>query len=222
MAPGKALLEIKEFLAGFTIDVNSPDFSSQNARQLYRRFHAVLLWEIPVDHDEIDATIRLYSRECLADLASSYMLTLMGGYKAARLGLRGAIENAIRVFTAASGQDVLVINSVYDLVESCKSHWATTPLKVQTLTNLYSLYGDLCKTVHSSSVDYMSLRVPFETIMQFDKNEFARNASLIDSTLKSIGEGYFIQFHQLLHKIDFKNADYIRDSIEADIKSQVA
>ena len=221
VAPSQALLDIQEFLSTLKVDVTSPDFSTQDARRVYRRFHAFLLWEIPLDRDDVDASIRLYNRECLADIASSYMLNFMGAYKSARLGLRGSIENSIRVFTASSGVDVLTINSVYELIESCKAHWATSPQKVQALSNMYGLYGELCKTVHSTSVGYMSLRVPFETMLKFDKGEFDGNCRLIDKTLKAVGEGYFLEFHGLLNRLDFKSADYVRDSVEAEVKRSV-
>lgn len=219
--PAKALAEIKIFLADFRLEVSDVDLSSEQARCLYRRFHALLLWDVVVDRDEFSPTIRLYTREHLADLATGYFLTLASCYKASRLCLRGSIENAIRVLTASAGYDILKINTVWELVEACKEKWAVDSLRLSILSNIYSIYTDLCNTVHSTSIDYMSLRVPFEKLFDYEKAAFLENANIFDSTMRLLGEAFFLEFHDHLNLIDFKNADYIRDSVEKQIKKAV-
>ncbi len=67
----------------------------------------------------------------------------------------------------------------------------------------------------------MSLKVPFEQILSHNEAEFSTNCAGLDGTLRLIGEILFMEFFSKLGRIDFKNADYIRDSVEADIKKQV-
>ena len=218
--PQVGLGEIKAFIGSFTVPTDHSDFHSQKARGLYRRFHALLLWEIPLDSDRQAPAVRLYLRESLSDTASAYMLNFMGGYKAARLCLRGAIENSIRAITAAAGVDILTITSVYALVDHCRRDWATTPKRLETLNNLYGIYTELCNTVHSTSVGYMALRVPFEKIFEYEEAIERSNASVMNNTMKLIGDAFYLTFHASLEGLDYRNADYIRDTVEAVVKRE--
>lgn len=217
-SPSTALAEIKSFISSLRLDPSGVDFSSDVARRVYRRFHALLLWELVIDQDSQDPTVRLYCREMLSDLATSYFLNFIGAYKASRLTARGGIENTLRVLTAVRGVNILELNSVPALVSGCKDAWASNVLKVQLIGSMYSLYGELCNTVHSSAIDYMSLRVPFERIVEQDTAQYDDNARLLDSLFHLVGEALFLTFHDLLNLMEFKNADYIRDSVSAEIK----
>lgn len=216
-----ALDEIKSFVSNTRVEPSGADFDSVEARRIYRLFHALLIWEIVIDRDTTHPVVRLYFREALSDLATSYLLNFLGLYKSARLSYRGAIENIVRVFAASASVDVLSINSIPTLINRCQDAWASTPAKVQRLNSLYVIYGELCNTVHSTSVDYMSLKVPFQTLLTQDSEEFRLNMTIFDKLLKEMGEALYLTFHAILASIEFKNADYISDSLTADAKKAV-
>ncbi len=220
-APTEALKAIREFVLSVKFDPTGADFSGPSARQTYRRFHALLLWELAVDRDDVQSDIRLYFREFLSDCATAYYLNFVGFYKAARLCSRGSIENLLRVLVASAGENVLEINTIPDLVNRCRQIWAHTPERLEVVNTIYSIYSELCNTVHSVSIDYMSLRIPFDKVSEQNSTHYAENIGIIDRLFKSAGEALFFNFSSLLHTLHFRNADYIRDSVSAEVKRSV-
>jgi hypothetical protein len=221
MKPAAALKDIKEFIKKTSLDSSTIEPSDKRARSLYRRFHALLIWDYLVDRDDFDAITRLYTRECVSDISTAYFLTSIGVYKAARLSLRSGIENAFRVTIADAGCEIGSIATVPDLVNSAKKVAKTDPQK-NRIDILYEIYGRLCLTVHSAEVRYMSLKVPFEKILETSVDSAKENYFELDNTLKRINEALFIALGHHLHLIDFKNADLLRDAVEAVVKGEAA
>lgn len=219
MKPGEALADIKDFIDDLRLTSEAAKPNDEFSRALYRKFHAVLTWDLLLDRPNFSDQLRLYAREAVADVSTCYFLTLVGIYKPARLSLRSGIENALRVKIAGSGCDVATITTVPDLVSTAKA-CAQTEAQSVRLGSLYAIYGELCRTVHSAAIDYMALRVPFERISQFDATEAQSNLNLLADVLKHLNEVFYIDFHQHLKLIEYRNADLIRDAIEAKVKGE--
>jgi hypothetical protein len=218
-SPKHELTNIKAFIESLSIDPSAADFSTGDARRIYRRFHALLIWGLVIDAEGEVSTVRLYFKEALSDLSTAYFLSFIGAYKAARLSTRGAIENIVRVLVADSGEDVLALNTIPGLITAAQSSWTKdSTYRAGIINNLYIIYGDLCNTVHAVSIDYMSLRIPFERVLEQDKGSFAGNADMLDDLFRLSGEALYLTFHQKLDRVGFRNADLVRDSVSASIK----
>lgn len=219
MRPTQALKEIREFIGNLKLDGSYIDPNSKSLRTLYRRFHALLIWDLLVDRDEFDNQTRLYMRECVSDISAAYFLTATGVYKPARLSLRSGIENAFRVLISERGHQVSDFQSVPELVTAAKT-CAKTENQRTRAGNLYSQYGHLCLTVHSVDKKYMSLEIPFDKIINHDRFEFDNNIRELDTAIKIINQCLFVSLANHLHILDYRNADLIRDAIEAVIKGE--
>jgi hypothetical protein len=219
MKPKVALEDIKHFIDNLRLTSEAAKPNDEFSRALYRKFHAVLIWDFFLDRAEFSDQLRLYAREAVADISTCYFLTLVGVYKPARLSLRSGIENALRVKIAGSGHDIATINNVPDLVHAAKA-CAQTDAQSARLGSLYGMYGELCQTVHSAAIDYMALRVPFERISQFDAAEAQKNLEILGDVLRYINEIFYVDFQKYLYLIEYRNADLIRDAIEAKVKGE--
>lgn len=221
MKPAEALAHIRSFVEGLQLDGASIDPDSTAARTLYRRFHGLLIWHHLASKDQIEGQTKIYLQECVADASSSYFLTVIGLYKSSRVSLRSSIENVYRVVASEAGEDLAALDSVPSLVDKAKAV-SKTPNQKKRIGDLYAIYGDLCQTVHSVSPEYMSLKVPFEALVRRSKVEESRNFGIIESAFKLINDVLFIELAHYLHLIDYKNADLLRDAIEAVVKGEAA
>ena len=131
-SPSAALKEIKRYVEDRKLNVDGFDITSANSKELYRRFHALLLWQIPLDVNGRSETERLYFRECLSDFATAYYLNISGLYKASKIVTRSGIENLFRVLLAEKS-NLDDLNTVPKLVTECKIIWGREPIKLQII-----------------------------------------------------------------------------------------
>lgn len=221
MKPAEALADIRSFIGDLKLDGTSIDPDDKTARTLYRRFHSLLIWHHLGTRPEFTEQTRTYLHECVADASAAYFLTGIGLYKASRASLRSSIENVFRVIVSEAGDKLSDYDTVPSLVERAKKISKSTNQNVR-IGNLYAIYGKLCLTVHSVSPEYMSLKVPFEALVQISAKESAANFSMLDSSFKLMNDALFIELAHYLHLIDFRNADLLRDAIEAVVKGEAA
>lgn len=221
MKPAEALTDIRAFVEKLQLDGASIDPSSKAARTLYRRFHGLLIWHHLGSRDEIDEQTRTYLQECVADASAAYFLTVIGLYKAGRASLRSSIENVYRVVVAESGEDLASLDSVPALLDRSKIVSKTSNQNAR-IGNLYTIYGELCLTVHSASPEYMSLKVPFEALVKRSQADADGNFAILESTFKLMNDLLYIELAHHLHLIDYRNADRLRDAIEAVVKGEAS
>jgi hypothetical protein len=219
--PADALADIRDFIEKLRLDGASIDPGSKVARTLYRRFHGLLIWHHLGSRDEIDEQTRTYLHECVADASAAYFLTIIGLYKAGRASLRSSIENVYRVVVAEAREDLSQFDSVPLLLAKAKDV-SKTPNQNVRIGDLYGLYGKLCLTVHSVSPEYMSLKVPFEALVTRSQSDADANFSMIESAFKVMNDLLFIELAHYLNLIDYKNADLLRDAVEAVVKGEAA
>lgn len=221
MKPTEALTGIRAFVERLQLDGASIDPASKTARTLYRRFHGLLIWHHVGSREEFDEQTRIYLQECVADASAAYFLTIIGLYKAARSSLRSSIENSYRVVVCEAGENLSDLDSIPSLLEKAKAVSKTSNQNVR-IGHLYGIYGELCLTVHSVSPKYMSLKVPFESLVERSQSDADGNFAILDSVFKLINDLFFIELAHYLKLIDYKNADLLRDVIEAVVKGEAA
>lgn len=113
----------------------------------------------------------LQFKESIADLGSGLLCAVHGLYKQAQTCLRSSIENFVRFSTGVFDENAAATTSVFDLFASAR----TAPMyasDVKPLNKLHSIYGDLCKFVHSSTLDQMTGNHALETFPVYSEVEF--------------------------------------------------
>lgn len=216
-----ALTQIKQFIEKLEIASDNINPKSALQKSLYKQFHALLVWNHLSNTDLIDESSEYFLRESISDSSVAYFLTSIGVYKQSRTCLRSAIENAMRSIVANSGADVSKFNTIPELFK-----FAKTTSEIKSFTDscdyLYSQYKNLCLTVHSAAIEYMSLVVPFSEIIDINIDEANGNFVLIKNVYSKINEVMYVSYGSVLPRAYYKHADAILDALPSSLKSEVA
>jgi hypothetical protein len=188
-------------------------------KSAYKQFHSLLIWGIVGEKEpNSPLPIRTYCREGLSDCSHAFFLTLLDLYKPARGSLRGAVENFLRLSLMYGGVDPTEETRVYELWRLGKKNFASVAGATDAIQHLEVLYSELCKTVHASKINYMSLAVPFETLSEFHAGRFKSNFTLMKSVYARENQLLFLIKHRALRLVGHKNEDFVRDALPPTIK----
>lgn len=186
----------------------------------YKRFHSLLLWSLSLQK-YLNEELSTVAREAVADASTCYLLFFHNFYKASLLSLRSSIENAVRLTCLASGVDVKDIATVPQLFSEARGLNRFDGLSTSIVNKLYMHYADLCNFVHSSSPDYMSLKIPFKEMSRADDSRANDTIIHIESTFFLLSQLFFVFFSPSIKSLDHKASDFLLDSLPKSIKKQV-
>lgn len=215
----KELKTFEEFLTGLKLSAEAKVEKTPEAKDIYRKFHALLCWQVVLSDDPSQiAKIRL--EECLSDFSAAYLLFLASAYKPAIASLRGGIENFIRAILHFEGVDSEGVGMVWELFVAAKDHFKRVDGNVEArIISLHSAYGELCKFVHTSSVEYMSLRVPFQCIFKYSQKEYVITRGFLADTFRLSHEALFLVAHTRIAAVHHRIGDEIRDALSPQTKA---
>lgn len=215
------IVEMDEFISTWKINnpINIDGELTAKLKSSYKQFHSLLVWGLVSEKIFLeDDHIKLYFTELLSDLSHSLLLTLAGFYKPARSSLRSAIENSIRVFLISKKIDVSDILSVHELFGIAKKEFSDDRIVLRLLNDLHNEYGELCKSVHSAKIDYLSLTIPFEKLSIFQRTPYLSNVDKLRCVSSLLNQGVFWLWGQHLAIAGHGNEDIVRDSLPRGIK----
>ena len=212
--------QIKSFVKDLSLPCHGIDPLDQASISLYRRFHALLVWQLVFDNKD-DVKSSGHFDEFLSDISSSYFLYITCAYKASQVLLRSSLENFIRAILIARGVKTTEIESVWELFEVAKAHFKQREIDavVHRIGATHSKYGELCKIVHSVAYEYMSLRVPFSTIFEFSPEVSVKCETNMSNLFKIMLEILYLCHNTELDKLHYKSADIIKDAVSSSIKA---
>lgn len=219
--PDAALTEISAFIANFRLGDEAKVNLDNKSKSVYRLFQSLLLWQLAFDKEE-KLKEQGYFDEFLSDAASSYFLALTSAYKPSAVLLRSAIENLVRSLLAFEGVDVSKIGTVWELFSKAKESFKASKDTVRRIASLHAKYGELCKTTHSVSYDYMSLRIPFDKIFQHDTKKLAEASRGLKEVFNLANEVLYLVNAGALNAIHHRASDAIRDVISPTLKAKVS
>lgn len=170
--------EIKTFLDNLTIPNPLVESSHTGVfHSAYKHIHPLLLWNEVLlkvkKSPTLDNTL-LFFNELLSDLSSSQFLLLLGLYKPSRMMLRSSIENLLRMICIHQGFIVGNGKFTHELITMVKSSQLaanTSPVSKDLIAAINSYYK-LCAYTHAADANFMSLRVPFIKLQEFDIKDF--------------------------------------------------
>lgn len=185
----------------------------------YRQYHALLGWGLIAD-DVLDKKSEsyVYFQEFISDLAHSLLLTLFHFYKPSRMCMRSAAENFARFITINDKIDLKSQKSTYELLDAVKLASSSYPNMRSEIDKVCAIYAELCLTVHSAKVEYMTLKVPFAHLTKFDAILFGSNLHIFLRLATALNRTLFLYWGSKLEKIGHKNADLIRDTLPSSLK----
>ena len=217
------LSRISDFIGALDLAKSARVDIDDVAKDVYRKFHALLAWQVVLSKDSELKKNGAFD-EFLSDSASSYFLHLTSSYKPCISMLRSGVENLVRTLLLIEGASVDNIDAVWELFAVARSHFLakSADWNVIRIDALHARYGEMCKTVHSASPEYMSLRVPFERIFEFDQKIFASTQTLIRDVFRLSLESIFLIAHEKLSFAHHRIADEIRDAISPSTKALIS
>lgn len=218
--PDLGLKELKSFIETAKLDASALAEVNSETKGVYRKFYALLVFDYLLQETLQDDDQKVYAREAISDMSHGFFLTCIGLYKPARTSARSAIENLVRFLLLHRGVDAMSINSVYELFDEANAIFSTDRKQLGRIHQLRSIYRELCKTVHSSSADYMNLEVPFNTMLTFDRDKFAANRNIVRDSCKTAGELLFIEFNSLVQSAHHTQKDILSDSVSSSVRKE--
>ncbi|MFT9096521.1 MAG: hypothetical protein ABF459_15455, partial [Gluconobacter cerinus] len=81
-----------------------------------------------------------------------------------------------------------------------------------------NIYGELCKSVHSSNIDYLSLSVPFEKLSDFNEEQFLTENERLREVCAVVNQCAFWWWDSKLAVAGHSNEDMVRDAVPRAIK----
>lgn len=219
------LKEILSFIQGWSPQV--PDFSDRkqytDIKYSYKQFHALLVWGLVVGEIKLkDEKTVQYLTECLSDVSHSYLLNLYSLYKSSRSSLRSGVENSLRVILLHKMVDISAIVTVYELFNRSRIEYKSDELALKLISGMQVSYSELCMSVHSSKLDYLSVAVPFASLSEFQEDQFSVNNNLIRSVSSSVNQIFFLIWSQSLYLAGHVNEDLVRDALPKLVKKSRA
>lgn len=215
------LAEIENFLTDFKPSTpgmrNKSNFAK--IKSSYKQFHALLVWGLVSERRNIENTDELiYLKECLSDISHAYFLNIISLYKSSRSSLRSGIENAIRIILLEKKINVKEIYSVSELFDEAKSACRQDNVAHGLIIKLIVIYADLCKSVHSADISYLSLSVPFERLSLFDEAQFLAENDRLRDVCSIINQCAFWLWDDKLSLAGHANEDMVRDAVPRAVK----
>lgn len=218
--PDLGLRELKSFIETAKLDASALTEVNAETKGVYRKFYALLVFDYILQETLEDDHQKTYAREAISDMSHGFFLTCIGLYKPARTSARSAIENLVRFLLLHRGVDAMSITSVYGLFDKANEIFSPEAKQLRRIGDLRGIYRELCKTVHSSSADYMNLDVPFNTMLTFNKNKFAENRDIVRDSCKTTGELLFIEFNGLVQIAHHTQKDILSDSVSSSVRKE--
>lgn len=219
--PDVGLQSLKSFIETAKLDGGALVNPSNETKAVYKKFYSLLIYDFYLQKTLKCKTQKTYAREFTSDFSHGFFLTCIGLYKPARTSLRSGIENLIRFLTLHRGTDAMSLHSVYELFDEANKIYVCEDTQKKRISGLRSIYKELCKTVHSSSADYMNLAVPFNTMLKFDEEKFAGNCKIIRKSSQLAGELLFIEFDKLVREAHHTYKDILFDSVSKSVRKEI-
>lgn len=159
-----------------------------------------------------------YIQESVSDVGSGLFCCLHGAYKPANMALRSSIENFLRFSAGIFDKKALETTSVFELFEISKATQSFTGLGHIFHSQLRSVYADLCKHTHTSTLEEMVGIHALNHFPSFDGQSFDLWSKNANTVVNAIGSVSALLNPNLLLKAHFRNQEIIELIVAAEIK----
>lgn len=182
----------------------------------FKKFVAALLLRHGAHKTALSEVAISFLDEAASDLSYALYLNALGFYKPARLSLRGAIENILRLSLKQQNIDPKPL-SVSQLFESTKNCIPYLPIAA-AVSNLKDSYAKLCRSSHTIDIQFMAHKIPFSELVEQKKDKFDSNLSDFGKVSSAICSCLYIACPEAVTKLSPEQQDFVRAEIPKSIK----
>jgi hypothetical protein len=224
------LISLNEFLSGYSIGktLNNDKFQS-DLRLIHKAYFSLLTWGAEMSHGANSVTSELPAisgpfeqrlNEAFSDIDSAVFNWVQGGYKAARVMIRSAIENFVRSVAGLEDSQLLSEKNVFSLFEKSSKLFIFNSIPSIQLyfKKLHSDYKVLCLDVHTAGVANMEKISSLAEFPRFDTLKSRHGAEIIIRVIKNLIASLCLIFNKFFHKMHHKNKENVLISIANNIK----
>jgi hypothetical protein len=159
-----------------------------------------------------------YLQESVSDVGSGLFCCFHGAYKPANMALRSSIENFLRFSAGIFDKKAVETTSVFDLFDIAKTTPAFIGIGKSFHSRLRSVYSDLCKDTHTSTLENMAGIHALNHFPSFEGQSFdlwSKNAKLV---VTAIGSVIVLMSPDILLKAHFKAQEIIELIVAPQVK----
>ncbi|MFZ6846032.1 hypothetical protein [Undibacterium sp. RuTC16W] len=160
-----------------------------------------------------------YFKESISDIGSSYFCFIHGTIKPSKIMIRSSIETIIKGITANEFPNVLVSKSVFGVLdEAKKTAFFQRQIEGKLFAQLETIYGELCKDVHTATTKNMAHVSALNTFPSFDKQSSSEAKKIIIDTSRIVLAIGCIFYKNYFLKMHFENKEIVTASLDKSIK----
>lgn len=160
-----------------------------------------------------DSQYRFYSESC-SDCGIALFDSVNGNYKGSRLLLRSSIENFMKAVCLDEDTTIDKERSVYVLFDRAKMIPFFSEETTKNLFDLiHQLYKDLCKDVHTASINNMMQLSALNTLPAFDVGQSKSVVMIVLSLISAYVTLLSLKYNAFYHTIHYENKDIIQTSL---------
>lgn len=161
----------------------------------------------------IGSQYKFYSESC-SDCALALFDSVNGNYKGTRLLLRSSIESFVKAISLDEDTTIDQEKSVYILFDRAK---AIPFFSEKTTKNLFDVihqhYKELCKDVHTATINNMMLLSALNTLPSFDVVQAKSVSVVVLSLISSYVTLLALKYNAFYHTIHYENKDIIQTTL---------
>ncbi|GFM89090.1 hypothetical protein PSCICO_44890 [Pseudomonas cichorii] len=218
---------VKSFISAYTLQPLLNDAEAmKKISSSHAKYYAVLTLfhelkhtppKVPFQHkddktsDHLESMFWLYLEETISELGSTLFLISNGFYKAAGLVLRSSLENFFKLSASFHHAEIYTTKSTYEVIELAKKSKifeSTNGAKI--FNSLHSSYVELCKAVHTATIEDMQTVSALGHFPHIDKVKLDKLSTHYTSITSKFTDSLCLLFKDTFHKIHFKNRDIIQ------------
>ena len=209
----KDFKELKSFIESYNLQtvIQDEDFLRVLSKQHKKYFgYLTFVAEITRLSDESDFNLSQgqlnYLSESCSDVGQSIFIMTHGSYKASRMLMRSSIENFVKGFCIDSIPEITKKKSVSDIFDEVGDLPVFQDDPQQELFDrIRSQYSDLCKDVHTASLDYMEKTTALKYFPSFNVEKAEKASSTTVNLVSSYLYLLCTKYHSLFLKMHHRN-----------------
>ncbi len=227
-----SLLALQMYLEGYELpDVVKNASHKRRLKTIYRHYHALLTWHAYFQENKPTEfkgekefqIFLLYLSECVSDICQAIFLWSHGLYKPCNLILRSSIENFFRSIGLQEGQAILEIESTFELARVIRATNIVqgSPAARVQFDRLWSVYGELCKYVHTADRSYMSLTTAVGVFPRFDQEEARETSEMMRKCITANYGLLCLMFPKYYRKFHHGDYDAVSDVLPKAVRQKL-
>lgn len=222
-------IELLEYFKAYSLnDIFSDQDFISDYKIIHKKIFGYLVLYCEIENQNKDNTkfsqkSLFYLKESVSDILQSLFAWSNGAYKSADLLLRSSIENFNKSIIGNVRSEVFSEKSVYRIFEMASQlpEYQKKILHTSFCDTLYSVYSNLCKSVHTATNADMEHITALRLLPKYDKTDSIDYKKSV-TTLVNCYLGFFLaNNNEIIHKMYRTNNDVFYEVLPKNIISNI-